>query len=279
MQPMRGTRLAAALTAAALLGCSSSSDNAGAITSMDEIANAIDAEDTSAQEIKQSPSGVKKESDNTSQSREISLADVREILKPREVDVEVMGFKTPADMARISAALDKSSRENSQWLLQYIKTHARQGQPLPYHPNFGITEDDYRRFGEYLNAVKLVPAAKARLRFTAQSDSKALIQNVEGLPAFDGIVIDYENNQVKTPWGTGDADEPEYADEGSALGRWDGYFWQLEEGKAESGKLTKITFAVGRQLSEPYNIMHYRAVAVTAGVKAVDIETVIRFPQ
>jgi len=37
------------------------------------------------------------------------------------------------------------------WLLKYIATVAKPGEPLPYHPNLGLTEEEY---AEPLTAAK-----------------------------------------------------------------------------------------------------------------------------
>lgn len=276
---MCNAAFAVALTMTELLGCSSSSENGSNSTSMDELANVIEVPEIATQEKPRANLNVEQGTVGRSVSKPISLTDIRSILSPREVDVEILGIKSPEDITRIQTTFDKSMRENGQWFLAYVKSEARTGEALPYHPNFGITEDEYKRLGEFLKSFKLVPVAKGRLKFTAHSDLKTLIENVDGLREFDGIVIDFEHNQVTTHWGTASSDKPVHTDEQSALGRWDGSCWRLNAGTIESGSMTILEFDIGRQAATALNLMHLRAAVVDKGKKTVNVETIIRFPE
>jgi hypothetical protein len=205
----------------------------------------------------------------------VTLDDVRSILKPREVEVEILDAQPPEDIARIQKTVQESVTANQKWFAEYVL----KGKSLTYHPNFGVTEAEFNRYMDFWRDKRLVPVRKGRLKFTAQSDSKTLIENVDGLSKLNGIVVDFERNQVSTTWGTASADTPIHTTEKSATGSSDQYSWRMEKGGTESSFGTMVWFNVGRLSQTPHNIINFRACTVPGGTKDVDTVIQIRFPK
>jgi hypothetical protein len=261
------------------LGCGSSSDSARSGASMEDLAKAIDAQQKQVQSGNDAAASVTQEvkAEVPKIADPSSLAGVQQVLAPREVDVEVLGPNISPELEAIQTKMDKAVHEHGHWLQEYVKSTAREGDPLPYHPNFGITDEEYHRYFDSLKDIKLVPAGKGRLRFTALSNSKMRIESVNGLPELNGVVVDTELDQVITPWGTALVDKPVHTTGKSWLGRWDAHNWKLYAGSPESGSFTILEMGVGRQTDSALNIIHFRATVAENGIKKVQAETVIRF--
>jgi len=205
------------------------------------------------------------------------LADVREILKPREIDVEVLGTDISPEIQAILKKWEIAVQRNAEWFLQYVKDNSGKLQRLPYHSKMGITEQEHQLVNEYLENIKFVPVAKGRLKFTSVSESQSRIENIEGLPGFDGILIDTAKNQAVTPWGTAVAAGVVHATK-SWLGDWDGRTWKYKSLKAETGSITIIEIDIGKQMDTGLNVIHVRASVAENGTKKADVDSVIRFP-
>ncbi len=234
---------------------------------MDAIANAIHtpkiSEETNAQLQKSNESGTF----DTTAPHSITLDDIRQILRPREVDFEVLGPKLPEDIARINKRLLQAWHDNSEWFKSYLKTHAVRGAALPYDARFGITEDEYRQLQDYSKKMKYVPLAKGRLKFEAQSESKILIENIEGLPEFHGVSIDLARDEATTPWGRLPVDTKPVHTSDSAIGGWDSHSWRLEPRNADSGAAAMMWLDIGRHRTTPHDVINFRALVVVGGVK------------
>jgi hypothetical protein len=213
--------------------------------------------------------------------REIAIStveDLRQLLTPREVDVEIMGIKISEEVRRIQATFEAAMKSNAQWFMNYVKTTARPGEPLAYHPNFGVTKEEYDRYLNHMANIQYEPAGSGRLRFTAQPDGTTLMENVSGLDGFHGMVIDTKNARVETPWGTVPLNDPVHSPSGSALGKWDGFGGSMNSGTPQSGSFSMLKFDLGRLADAPLNIMRARVSIVENGVKTKNFESVIRFP-
>jgi hypothetical protein len=214
----------------------------------------------------------------TNVTRIRAVRDLQQLFTPREVNVEILGTKTPEQFNQIHAKFTQSIKDNGSWFLDYVKSNSQPGQPLPYHENFGVTKNEYEQYHTFLKNIKLVPVAKGRLRFTKRSNDQTVIDGVDGLHEFDGTVIDFKHKHVVTRWGTVPLDKVVHTDEKSSLGSWDGFSGRLQTGDPDSGTVSLVRIDIGRQSKTSLNVVSLSARVLQNGVKTVSVETPVRFP-
>jgi hypothetical protein len=209
--------------------------------------------------------------------RQVSLDDVRSIVESGEMEVEVLGAKPSAEIQRISTAVRQAMAKNSDWLMSRLQELAP-GQELPYHPNLGVTDKEYEQYMGFLKNLQLVPVAKARIRFVAQSDNKLSIETVDGLPEFGTLILDLSSDTVSTPWGNLTASTPIRASERqTATGPFDARSWKLNYGTVPSGNFSDIRLDIGRSANSSVCIICLKAKSVNEGVIRSNFDFVIRF--
>jgi hypothetical protein len=207
-----------------------------------------------------------------------SIRDLQGAFAEREVDVEILGMKTSDEFNRIHAKISQAMKDNAPWFLEYVKSNAEPGKPLPYHENFGVTSREYDSYHKSLKTLKFVPVAKGRIKFTPRPNDQVVIDGVGGLHEFDGTVIDFKQEQMVTSWGTVPLDKIVHVDEASALGSWDGCSGRLYSGNVESGNVLIIRIDIGRQSKTGLNFVGLSVRVAKDGMKTVNVETFVRFP-
>src|SRR5436305_1251070 len=90
--------------------------------------------------------------------------DIKSILAPREVEVQLLSFRTPDEIAKIHEKITSAMTAKRQWVLDYVKT-VKPGGFLPYHENFGVSRDEYEKYRDFMTHIKFEPYATGRLRF------------------------------------------------------------------------------------------------------------------
>lgn len=209
----------------------------------------------------------------------VTVDDVRNILQPREVEVEILDAQPPQDIAKIQKVVQEAITANQKWFVQYWNSDRPVGQPMPYHTNFGVTETEFKQYMDFWKNRKLVPTGNGRLKFAPQGDSRIVIENVEGLSELNGIVIDLEHDRVSTPWGTALAESGPVHISKSPIGASQAYLWRMEKDNTPTSFGTLVWFEVGRLSQTPHNYIDFRVCTVPGGTKDVDTEVTIRFPK
>ena len=272
------TGLATAFVLAAVVGCNGSNDK-------DEIAAKVEgsttpspsAHSTQLKDVKEGNTALG-EKRSTNLSNEVSLTDLRKILAPRETEVAILSPRVPEDIARIQMAMMEATKKSPEWFMAYVKSEAETGKPLPYHPNFGITKDEYQHYLDGADKIKLEPVGKGRIKFFDMPEDRVRIEAIDGLKELDQVVIDCKRREVVTRWGTIPLNDTVHADERSPVGRWDGLAGRVSTGTVESGTASLLRFDLGRLRDSPSNFLCLSVRVAENGVKTTSIETAIRFP-
>ncbi len=72
--------------------------------------------------------------------------DINKFFSENSVVADIMdGIKQNPKQAELTAKFQAGIRENQEWFMVYIKT-VPEGEPMPYHPNLGMTNDEYNEF-------------------------------------------------------------------------------------------------------------------------------------
>jgi hypothetical protein len=130
----------------------------------------------------------------------------------------------PAELGAIQVRFADAASKNQQWLLAYTREHEAlaAGAPLPYHPNLGVTADEYRRL---LDAYDK-PIFVERERF--QIDVKLGDALTLALPSVlaPETPLTIERSGRVTYGSVAVAEPKRVTDQKAKFGLWSGYAWQ-----------------------------------------------------
>ncbi|HDR3889829.1 TPA: hypothetical protein QCO65_004305 [Bacillus cereus] len=195
------------------------------------------------------------------QSETSKANSVEEYIPPHlmnaEVTADIMTLEMDPDALKKVGNIGQRMREhlvnNMEWYLKYVEEHAEK-KSFPYHPNFGVTKEEYEFVLNAIDQSKLVNKKDGKLKFKKKSDHEVEIFSSESIKLLKYIVIDTEKNTVKTSLG-----ECEYfgeilaSPEQKLTGPWHGKQWMLKKddliymfslGKMETGNKSIIDISV-----------------------------------
>lgn len=157
---------------------------------------------------------------------EVSKANsVEEYIPPHlmnaEVTADIMTLEMDPDTLKKVGSIGQRMREHLE--------HAEK-KSFPYHPNFGVTKEEYEFVLNAIDQSKLVNTKDGKLKFKKKNDHEVEIFSSESIKLLKYVVIDTKKNTVKTSLG-----ECEYfgeilaSPEQKLTGPWHGKQWMLKK--------------------------------------------------
>ncbi|MBN1489867.1 MAG: hypothetical protein JXA69_08115 [Phycisphaerae bacterium] len=193
------------------------------------------------------------------------LEELAVFLKPGAARVSTY---QPGGSPRIQELQDKivaSWRKRPQWLMSQMENAPDRG-PLPYHPNHGLTEDEYREYLELVEELMLIPTEDTILAIQSRASDEVSLDLVGDHPDFDGVTINLKTGAVHTVVGDVDHGELLPADAKlRTLGAWSGFRWHILNGTVESGNAVLMDLNVGRLREDGRPVVHYHVKELTGG--------------
>lgn len=200
-----------------------------------------------------------------------------QLLEPGEYNAEVLDLDTTPRLAALSEQMTTAMGQHGQWLKQYVAEKAEPDKPLPYHPNFGLTADEYRELLNLYDKQQLQVVDRFQLAVEVQGDRLTFRTPNPRYTYLDSIKIDLATGQLETvagPAGTPTALDPTATIR--TFGRWEGVEW-----KRSSGDLTwegdSVTLVVGRTPSTGHVVVEYRLDIVDTGQVVRQARLIFRF--
>ena len=194
-----------------------------------------------------------------------------------KVYADVMDVTVSAEALALTRKFQEGTKENPEWFREYT-ANAPPG-PLPYHPNMGVTEQEYARMLELAADFGLTKVDEAELVFKRVNDARIIIEADGQMTPLNGVEIDLDGDRVKTPHGeTGPHELIDANPEGQLTsGPWRGVQWSLEklDEEIQSGKAVGLAF--GRFLDDDLGILYYRTQWVEGGVELERISIVLHY--
>lgn len=198
-----------------------------------------------------------------------------------KVDLLVAGIDLKSEA--IGRKLRQSLALDPVWLESYVKESSpKPGEPLPYHPKMGITEDEYTSFVDAARNMSLRKVADATVAVgEAQGKISIHITGV-ALPC-DSFEFSSDGMSMKCSLGTSGAPIAiDQNDESAPTGAWTGNQWIVTQGSLTPSLLGKkdayqVKFAIGKD-SKSRNLIYLRIVG-RQNKSPVDIAYVLRWPQ
>jgi hypothetical protein len=159
-----------------------------------------------------------------------------------EADIMAIGMEPDKAMElnKISAKMRTKMMENQEWFASYSSENMKDGEALPYHENFGITEEEYNKVLTAQDHMKLIKQGNSPVEVSRSGDK--LIVKADSTENFQEIVFDLKKNTVQTPFGELPyGDEIKASDNQTVTGPWNGHVWEIDEGNVDSpGDITSM---------------------------------------
>ncbi len=179
------------------------------------------------------------------------------IPKSGVVKVDVMILGAPLDIQEIGSRMQLEIQSKPEWFKSYI-SDAVPGEPLAYHSNFGISEDEYKHFLNGVNSkMSLVKKAEANISVTYNDQGSVIISGLPAKKPHDKIVYDVKLDTINVGLNSlNKFSEINQDNKDSATGRWNGKQWMYQN-LVSKGDFTSIKFAIGKMLDLKKNIIYY----------------------
>ncbi len=190
--------------------------------------------------------------------------------------VKVHALQPSEEAARLSARVQAAARQDPEWYQEHVRS-AAPGEPVAYDKRIGLSEAEFARLLEVASQMELVELAQAEVEFEEIAGGVRLIADSD-LPDLNGIVINWANDKVDTPYGTAtERSEIHQSDPDMPTGAWHGLQWKFQKGGVETGNATEISLAIGRRVAVGDTILYYRARQITAGRVAARADRILTF--
>ena len=170
------------------------------------------------------------------------------------VQAKVMQIGMPMEAQRVAARLQAAMSSQPEWARKYIAEHGNAGKPLPYHPNFQVTESEYRAFLAAALSPSLVQVGTVKLTAEVEKDGRIVLSTEPPTLRVHGVAIQPDRRSVVTPIATlMDSHSIVSNGDQGATGRWSGIQWSSESVAGNS----IVKFAVGKRANEGDGIIYY----------------------
>lgn len=180
------------------------------------------------------------------------------------VEVTVLELAAPRRFVELTTRFQTALDEHTDWLQGYIQENGQPGEPLPWHPNFGLTEEEYAEYQELSDEIRLQPTGKATIE-VVREDPWVSFKAAEPLAALNGVVLDLGQRKVTTPFG----DCANFVNVGSdmdtrAAEPWNGMTCQRTQGDPQANGQV-LAFSLGRYVEDEALFLSYEGKKIQNG--------------
>jgi hypothetical protein len=148
---------------------------------------------------------------------------VRDLLPKGEMNADVMVVELSARYKELSGKLKQAIARNHEWYTEYLKSSGAV-RPLPYHPNLGLTKEEYDEMESLASGGGLRKTQTVKLTINIQPDGSIGFSPEPALAALADVRIDASWNAVQTPYGKTTLLSAVHTPSGG-LFSWDGVEW------------------------------------------------------
>jgi hypothetical protein len=200
--------------------------------------------------------------------------EVEKLLPVGKCNVDVMGVVYPKRFLELGEKLQSAVATNKDWWFDYIKKTAKEGEPLPYSPKFGLTKKEYeeylslgekRTLGKTGSGTLLVKTNLSGFEFDGGSE----------LADLTGIEIDLKELTIFTPFAVLKNPTQKESPGGPGLGAYSGYEWNFEQGDLDKGDVSEASFLIGKQKESGRFFIYYKGGVMKATNSVSDVRIVI----
>lgn len=180
---------------------------------------------------------------------------VKELLPAGEIHADILAPGFDEETQKLTVKFQEGIQKNREWFTQYM-ANLPADQPLGYHPNFGLTREEFEKVKHAVGNLSLVKAGTGTFYVEAEGDT--ILLKAEGaLSGLNGLRIDLSANVLETPYGECRLYKPFVAPSPSAL-MPSGHEWGCDNGISED-QLKDIKFIVGKSSKPGKNLLWFKA--------------------
>ncbi len=211
------------------------------------------------------------------------IADVNALLPEGEVIVEIMdGVKQTPREKELMEKFQAGVAKNQEWFLEQLKN--ADGEPMGYHPNLGLTKEEYEEFKEQIKGVEVVSTGQQKIEIikdggliSFKADGKLKLLMGIGISLNDTMVI-MGPNKLK------DYKTVEVTDANNGFrSKWKGYKWTYEQPSTDEEikkmmedfstmSMVQYQLTIGQIESNGATFLSFKAKEVENGEKKLSIE-------
>lgn len=192
----------------------------------------------------QNQSGVK--------SNALAIQFVERQLPEGNYTAVVLGVPRPnAAQFAIAEKMKQAMKANEDWFFKTME-ELKPGEPIPYHKNLGISEEEYAVFMKFSQSVKLDKIGVIELKIVRKENSLYFEPKDFG-DYLKYLVVDLKDQRLRV-----DSLDLEYKEHITmnvkqttlVAGPWVGYSWQLEEVKKDGQLISDPNKVVSAEMGE-----------------------------
>lgn len=180
------------------------------------------------------------------------------------VEVTILELAAPSRYVELIRRFQTALDDQQEWLQGYLRDHQQPGQPLPWHPNFGLTEQEYAELRSLGDEIRLRPAGRATVEITLEAGI-VTFDAPEPLGSLNDITLDLAQRKVNSPFGDcADFEPARSGGESAATEAWNGVTCQRTQGDLQSTGRA-IAFSLGRYVEDDALFLSYEGKEVEDG--------------
>jgi len=181
------------------------------------------------------------------------------------VEVTVLELAAPHRYIQLTQRFQAALDEQAEWLQGYLQEHSTPGEPLPWHENFGLTEEEYTELQKLSDEIRLRPVGKSTLEIVRE-DPWISFKAPDTLGALNQVTLDLGQRKVTTPFGdcanfvavSSDMDT-------RAAEPWTGMTCQRTQGDPQVSAQI-VAFSLGRYAEDDALFLSYEGKRIQNGV-------------
>ena len=146
-------------------------------------------------------------------------------------------------------------QKKPEWFRSYMTEH-EDARPLPYHPSFGVSKEEYVKLLGTKNNLTLRKTHKVEIVANRLDENTVKFTSSDVNSPLNRLKINLRKNNVESTYGFLDEySQINQSNPDSLTGAWKGVQWKKEYAKGSGGILEKL--AVGRLDSGKQGIIYY----------------------
>ena len=201
-------------------------------------------------------------------------------IRDGEFGYEINELEYSQEIQNITAKFQQSIATNKIWFEEYLRKNLKEGEGLPYHEKFGITEAQYHKIKNLQKVPPKLKPVSLEVITATKKEGKIIFKSKGDLKVFDLIEIDVNKMTLKYAGEIVPYSHIINAPSTTPLGQWRGYSFKVEaynesdELKFDmiSSKIIEINF--GRTHPENRIVFRIKHKELTKGKTKVNNEVV-----
>jgi hypothetical protein len=156
--------------------------------------------------------------------------DVKELLPEGLMSFDVMDEVIQSErQLELTAKFQQAVRVNYEWFLKYAEEIREPGKPLPFHENFGLSEDEYEELLSFIGNIELASSRVIEYNII-HGDHTVILEPTEPENYFR-VKVNFESNEVFFDAQTLTFKETVVVDDpqNGFKSEWFGYQWRFED--------------------------------------------------